>query len=534
MRKITFLFFLLCSTSLFAQKISIIPEPVEANLKAGQNDFIINAQTKLVLAGNEAVNSAAFFLQYLEEYYHLKIDITRNSADLRNTIVFKKDTADTVKGGYTFDSDEHTIHITGNDDAGIFYGMQTLIQLLPTDSAAALTIPAAHIRDYPRFAYRGLHLDVSRHMFPVSFIKKYIDYIALHKMNYFHWHLTDDSGWRIEIKKYPQLTQIGAWRKGTLIGQYPGKGNDGIRYGGYYTQNEIREVIQYAAKRYITIIPEIDMPGHCMAVLATFPELSTTPDEPKEVATTWGIFNKFNNVLVPSEKTFRFLEDVLSEVMDLFPSEYVHIGGDECAKKWWQQSKATQDFIRKHHLKDEEGLQSYFVNRVEKFVNAHGKKIIGWDEILQGGLAPNATVMSWQGIKGGIAAAKQHHQVIMSPSKYCYFDHPQSLHEDSLTVTTAKYLPLDSVYAYEPVPAQLSAEEGRYIWGAQANVWTEYMANPSKVEYMIFPRLSAFSEVVWSPKEKRNRAALQDKLLVQFRRYNLWKSSYSTEILKKY
>jgi hexosaminidase len=387
------------------------------------------------------------------------------------------------------------------------------------------------INDYPRFQYRGLHLDVSRHIFPLDYIKKYIDYIALHKMNYFHWHLTDDQGWRIEIKKHPKLTEVGAWRNGTIIGLFPGTGNDSLRYGGYYTQDEVREVVRYAAERYITVLPEIDIPGHCMAVLATYPELSTTPNEPKQVAQTWGIYNRQNNVLVPSEKTFAFIEDVLNEVMELFPSEYIHIGGDECAKKWWKESAVSQQFMKEHGLKDEKELQSYFIRQAEKMVSKKGRKIIGWNEILEGGLAPNAAVMSWQGIKGGIAAAKEGHPVVMTPSSHLYFNQKQSQKEDSLTAA-GKGILLDSVYAFDPVPSELTAKESSYIWGAQACLWTEYISNPAKVEYMLFPRLSALSEVLWSSKDSRNWENFQKRLPYQFKRYDLWQVSYSLEYFK--
>lgn len=374
-----------------------------------------------------------------------------------------------------------------------------------------------------------MHLDVSRHFFDVAFVKKYIDYLAMHKLNYFHWHLTDDHGWRIEIKKHPKLTDIGAWRNGTIIGLYPGTGNDGLRYGGYYTQEEVKEVIDYAAKRYITIIPEIETPGHSMAVLAAYPELGTTPRKKYEVAQTWGIFNKFNNVLQPTEQTFRFLEEVLTEVMDLFPSPYIHIGGDECSKIWWKESALSQKIIKEKGLKDENGLQSYLIRRIEKFVNGKGKTIIGWDEILDGGLAPNAIVMSWRGEKGGIAAAKKKHKVIMTPENFMYFNHAQFMKEDSLTAT--RYVPLKNVYDYEPIPTTLTTQESKYIWGAQGNLWTEYIANPAKAEYMLFPRLDALSEVLWSPKGKKDFTDFQQRLRTQLQRYNRLKVNYPKNYL---
>lgn len=515
-----------------AQEFDIIPKPVE--LKPGRAGafFQVTAGTRIVARDSSTMKSAEFLKDYLKTYYRTDVTIA-TAGGARNTIVLETaKTKDQVVGAYGLQVSGDRVRITGFDDQGVFYGVQSLIQLLPVNDSPAPRIPAVEIRDFPRFQYRGLMLDVSRHIFPLDFIKRYIDYIALHKMNYFHWHLTDDQGWRIEIKKHPKLTEVGAWRNGTIIGLFPGTGNDSLRYGGYYTQDQIREVIRYAADRYITVIPEIDIPGHCMAVLATYPELSTTPELPKEVAQTWGIYNRQNNVLVPSEKTFSFLEDVLGEVADLFPSPYIHIGGDETAKRWWKESPAAQSFMKIHGLKDEKALQSYFIHRVEEFVNGKGKKIIGWNEILEGGLAPNAVVMSWQGTKGGIQAAKEKHPVIMTPSSHLYFNHTQAAKEDSLTAK-GRHISLELVYGFDPVPAELTPEESKYIWGAQANIWTEYIANPSKVEYMLFPRLSALSEMVWTPKEARNFGDFSKRLPAQFKRYDLWKTNYSREFFKQ-
>ncbi len=529
--------FLICILTFFAfsasaQDFSIIPKPVALTPGKAGAFFTIDSSTTIVVRDSSALKSAAFLKDYLASYYHTKLTVS-SKGNGRNTIQLETGkVSDQVPGAYTFQAAPEKIRITGFDDQGVFYGVQTLIQLLPAADPAPARVPAVAIRDYPRFQYRGLMLDVSRHIFPLDFIKKYIDYIALHKMNYFHWHLTDDQGWRMEIKKHPKLTEVGAWRNGTIIGLFPGTGNDSLRYGGYYTQDQIREVIRYAADRHITVVPEIDIPGHCMAVLATYPELSTTPDLPKEVAQTWGIYNRQNNVLVPSEKTFSFLEDVLSEVAAVFPSPYIHIGGDETAKKWWKESPAAQSFMKEHGLKDEKALQSYFIHRVEKFLNARGKKIIGWNEILEGGLAPNAVVMSWQGIKGGIQAAKEQHPVIMTPSSHLYLNHTQAAKEDSLTAV-GRHISLELVYSFDPVPAELTPAESKYIWGAQANIWTEYIANPSKVEYMLFPRLSALSEMVWTPQAFRNFEDFRKRLPAQFRRYDLWNANYSREFFKQ-
>jgi hexosaminidase len=533
MRKLKILLAALFPIMVAAQDVdvAIIPQPVELRVDNKQDRFIINQHTQIVAEQDEANLAADFLKEYIKSHYGKDLRIVHRSSGLNTISLTCKRKDKNVVGAYKLHSKKNNVHIIADEATGLFYGVQSLIQLLPVSGRLEEGVPSVSINDYPRFQYRGLHLDVSRHIFPLDYIKKYIDYIALHKMNYFHWHLTDDQGWRIEIKKHPKLTEVGAWRNGTIIGLFPGTGNDSLRYGGYYTQDEVREVVRYAAERYITVLPEIDIPGHCMAVLATYPELSTTPNEPKQVAQTWGIYNRQNNVLVPSEKTFAFIEDVLNEVMELFPSEYIHIGGDECAKKWWKESAVSQQFMKEHGLKDEKELQSYFIRQAEKMVSKKGRKIIGWNEILEGGLAPNAAVMSWQGIKGGIAAAKEGHPVVMTPSSHLYFNQKQSQKEDSLTAA-GKGILLDSVYAFDPVPSELTAKESSYIWGAQACLWTEYISNPAKVEYMLFPRLSALSEVLWSSKDSRNWENFQKRLPYQFKRYDLWQVSYSLEYFK--
>ena len=435
------------------------------------------------------------------------------------------------------------VYIGGDNEEGVFYGVQTLIQLLPVENKPQtindkLQIPYVSIQDQPRFEYRGMHLDCGRHFFPVSFIKKYIDYIALHKMNYFHWHLTEDQGWRIEIKKYPKLTEAGAWRNGTIIGHYPGSGNDGIHYGGYYTQDEVKDIVAYAAKRYITVVPEIEMPGHSSAAIAAYPFLSCFPNEStkhpprcawsgdstgKQVQQTWGIFEDV--FCAGKDSTFQFLEDVLDEVIPLFPSKYIHVGGDECPKENWKRCPLCQKRIQDQHLKNEHELQSYFIQRIEKYLNSKGKTLIGWDEILEGGLAPKAVVMSWRGEEGGIDAAKQKHDVIMTPLYPVYFNLSQSENEDSLTY--GEYIPLENVYRYEPVPKELNETEAKFVLGSQANLWSEYINNGKLAEYMIFPRMSALSEVLWSPKNRRDSADFEKRLLTQFKRYDLWDVSYS-------
>ncbi len=545
MSKILLLAVLFISKMSFSQTmndINIVPQPVEIKVHSSAQ-FAITKNTGLVLEGSGLEKSANFFNDYLQQFYGFKLKISKKSIG-KDEIIFNYERMDNpLPGAYTMQVNNNSLYIAGDNETGVFYGIQTLLQLLPIPNQKLqttnykLSIPQLTVKDYPRFAYRGMHLDVGRHFFPPSFIKKYIDYLVYHKFNTFHWHLTEDQGWRIEIKKYPKLTSVGGYRNGTIIGRNPGKGNDSIRYGGFYTQEEIKDIVKYAADRYITIIPEIEMPGHSSAAIAAYPQLSCFPDEPtvpakntawagpktgKQVQQGWGVFE---DVFCPSEFTFNFLEDVLDEVMQLFPSKYIHVGGDECPKANWKRSAFCQQLIKEKGLKDEHGLQSYFIQRVEKYVNSNGRSIIGWDEILEGGLAPNATVMSWRGEKGGIEAAQQKHNVIMTPEPYMYFNFSQSTHEDSLTY--GQYTPVEKVYSYEPIPKGLNQMEGKYILGAQGNVWSEYINNPKIAEYMIFPRMSALSEVLWSPKEKRNWNDFEKKLSMLFMRYGQWGAQYS-------
>jgi hexosaminidase len=421
---------------------------------------------------------------------------------------------------YRLDVSPRVITIRAPRVAGLFYGVQTLRALIEaerdssddsmgTPRSRRVVLRGVHIADTPRFAYRGLHLDVGRHFAPVSFVKRYIDLMSRYKYNTLHWHLTEDQGWRIEIKKYPRLTEVGSCRKETQLGRnrqpYVG---DSIRYCGSYTQAEIRDVVSYAQSRHVTIVPEIEMPGHSKAALAAYPELGCTPG-PFEVRTTWGVDE---DILCPKEETFTFVENVLTEVMALFPGTYVHVGGDEAPKARWRASPVAQDVIRREKLKDEAELQSYFIQRVERFLNAHGKRLIGWDEILAGGLAPQATVMSWRGISGGIAAARAGHDVVMTPGSHTYFDHNQGdVRFEPLSI--GGYLPLDTVYAYEPIPDSLTAEQGRHVLGAQGQLWTEYMPTTEQMEYMAYPRALALAEVLWSPKAARNWDSFRRRLL---------------------
>lgn len=543
MKKLLLAAFLFTSTTTFSQtKVIIVPQPVSLEVHSGNFNF---SRTTNIIATSGTMHEAKMLNVYLQKLYGITLPVKNTQANSKNisSIIFQLTKNSSGKDAYQLDVKANKIIISSAGNEGLFYGLQTLLQLLPETknalSSAAVAIPQLTVKDHPRFQYRGMHLDVGRHFFDVDFIKKYIDYIAFLKYNTFHWHLTEDQGWRIEIKRYPKLTSVGGFRNGTIIGHHPGTGNDNLHYGGFYTQEQIKEVVKYAKDRFITVIPEIEMPGHASAAIAAYPELSCFPDEStkikdntpwsgsregKQVQQTWGVFE---DVFNPSEYTFKFLENVLDEVMQLFPSKYIHIGGDECPKTNWKRSDFCQQLIKEKNLKDEHGLQSYFIQRIEKYLNSKGRKIIGWDEILEGGLAPNATVMSWRGEQGGIAAAQQHHNVIMTPGKFCYFDHAQTKNKDSVTI--GGYLPLDTVYNYEPVPKELNDSEAKYILGAQANVWTEYMKNPQKVEYMIFPRMSALSEVLWSPKDSRDLNRFQSELPDIYKRYELWGANYFKE-----
>jgi hexosaminidase len=479
------------------QPLPIIPRPVVARHLNGT--FLLGSSA-VVYADGDARPVAQWFSEQLHSEFGIAAQIL-TGAPRGKAFHFVLDQS-LPDEGYRLRIEPRGVTITGRP-AGLFYGAQSVLQLAASHSGTTFILPAAEIQDQPRFPYRGLHLDTSRHMFPVEFIKHYLDWMARYKLNTFHWHLTDDQGWRIEIQQYPQLMEIGSMRKETLVGHAPQSTQyDGKPYGGFYTQEQIRDVVAYARDRFITVIPEIEMPGHSLAALAAYPELACTPG-PFETATTWGVFK---DVFCPKENTFQFLENVLTEMMELFPSPYIHIGGDEVQKDRWKESPDAQAVIRREGLKDEDELQSYFIRRMERFINSKGRRMIGWDEILEGGLAPDATVMSWRGEQGGIAAARQGHDVIMTPDKYLYFDHYQGdrgAHGTSEPLAIGGMLPLDKVYSYNPLPAALNPEEKKHILGAQANMWTEYIADSRQLEYMLFPRLFALAEVVWSPQSAR-------------------------------
>ena len=476
----------------------IIPIP-DTTLSVENRDFILDNTTGITFDERLKV-SANFLKTYIENGSAIKLQSN-------DKILFEIDENITNPEYYELDIVPSQIVIRAKSDQGAFYAVQTLRQLLPVAfenggyASENVSIKGGSFHDAPRFKYRGMHLDVGRHMYSVDFIKTYIDALALLKMNTFHWHLTEDQGWRIEIKKYPKLQEIAAFRNETLIGHYSDQPHqfDGKSYGGFYTQEEIKDIVSYAQERFVTIIPEIEMPGHSQAAIAAYPGLGCTGEQ-VEVATKWGVFEE---VYCPSETTFKFLEDVIDEVVELFPGKYIHIGGDEAPKTRWKNCGHCQALIKDKGLKDEHGLQSYFIERMEAYINSKGKQIIGWDEILEGGLAPNATVMSWRGVNGAIEAAKAGHEVILTPTSHCYFDYYQSENEDE-PLAIGGFLPLEKVYSFNPIPDELTTEESKFVLGAQGNIWTEYMPTEAQVAYMAFPRMLAMSEVLWSKAENRD------------------------------
>lgn len=523
---------LLLSIDAFAQSIqpiNIVPNPVV--ITPGQGEFIMMNSTRILIESDQPdVRRVAEYLSNIlttsttydikvSEYSnngtgHIRLILTEDSFfdETTHPALLSNPTGPESIEAYSLVVKESGVTIAAKHPSGLFMGVQTLRQLLPAyveansytiiPNGVKWVIPAVEISDYPRFGYRGMHLDVGRHFMPVEFVKQYIDMLAKFKQNTFHWHLTEDQGWRIEIKRYPLLTEIGAWRDSTLIGNYGSGRYDNIRYGGYYTQDEIRDVVAYARDRFITIIPEIELPGHASAALAAYPEFGCTDlNHPYHVQSTWGIFPE---IFCPTEETFDFLKNILTEVMDLFPGPFIHIGGDEAMKDHWNQSQIAQSVIQREGLADEDELQSYFIHRIDEFLDANGRRLLGWDEILEGGLAPNATVMSWRGESGAIAAAQLGHHAIMSPTSHAYLDYYQSRDRENEPIAIGGFLPLDKVYSYEPIPMELDPQLHHYILGAQANIWTEYMKTTSKVEYMAYPRALAMAEVVWSQSDRRS------------------------------
>jgi hexosaminidase len=517
---------LLISFGAFAQNtISVIPKP--QSIIQGKGKFVWNANTQI------AVSEDNLEAKEVAEQLSLRIKIVTNKQQNvvtgkgSNRILFSKNTQ-IEKEGYVLKVSSSGVSIEASNPIGHFYGLQTLLQLFPAEVLSSsfqpkliLSLPECTIKDQPRFEYRGVMMDVGRYFFPTSFIKKLIDVIAAHKLNVLHLHLTEDQGWRIEIKKYPKLTEIGSFRRESMLGHYRDQKYDGIPHGGFYTQDEIRDLVAYAQRKFVTIVPEIEMPGHALAAIASYPELGCTGEQ-FEVGTKWGVEER---VFCPNEKTFEFLENVLTEVIDLFPSQYIHIGGDECPKEAWKKSQFCQDLMKKEGLKDEHELQSYFIRRIDKFVTSKGRKIIGWDEILEGGLSPNATVMSWRGVEGGIAAAKQQHDVIMTPNSHMYLDYYQG-NPSTEPLAIGGFLPVEKTYSYEPYAPELTTSEAKYIKGVQANLWTEYVSKPEHAEYMLFPRALATAEIGWSSKEK-DFVDFGKRMTKHFERLNQMAVNYS-------
>ena len=550
MKKLTFILFLLAKITWGQNIYSIIPQPDTLIAKSGI--FVINSETRVILQTNDAPTAAVakMFTSQVAQTTGIKL-FTEVSLPkipkidpktkkvipaeaITNAILFTRPAKPMPEDNYELLVESGLVTITASASQGYFYALQTIFQLLPPEVYATnrinnlqLILPCVNIIDKPRYQHRGLMLDVSRHFMPVSFVKKMIDLLAIHKMNVLHWHLTDDQGWRIEIEKYPRLTQIGSVRSETVEGKMaynqPLK-FDGKPHAGFYTQDELREVVQYAQEKYVTIIPEIEMPGHALAALAAYPELGCGGNY--GVAKIWGVIE---DVYCPTEKTFKFIEDVLTEVMEIFPSKYIHIGGDECPKTAWKQSKFCQDLMKNNGLKDENELQSFFIKRIDRFLTSKGRKLMGWDEILEGGLSPNATVMSWRGIQGGIDAAKQNHDVVMTPSSHVYIDYYQS-HPSFEPLGIGGFLTLEKVYSYEPTPTELKPEEAKRILGSQVNLWTEYVTSPEQAEYMSFPRACALAEVTWTPSINKNFADFGRRLETHFKRLDALKVNYAKSI----
>ncbi len=473
---------------------TIIPAPRKLELRSDGQKLKLSSQWQVL-------DKSRAFVKELDVvkplFWKLKgVDLVNGSGGVNNLQLELDKSA--KEGVYQLQVTAQGIVLKGSP-SGVFYGLNSLVQLI-TPVNGGVEIACQDIQDSPEFKWRGLHLDVCRHFFSKDYVKRYIDMMAFHKFNTFHWHLTEDQGWRIEIKKYPELTRVGAYRNGTMVGQYRDGKVDNKRYGGFYTQDEIKEVVAYAAQRHVTVVPEIEMPGHAVAAIASYPWLSCR-QQPTEVEKIWGVFEDV--YCAGNDSVFKFLEDVLDEVCALFPGEYVHVGGDECPKESWKKCPKCQARIKTLGLKDEHELQSYFIQRMEKYLNTKGKKIIGWDEILEGGLAPNAAVMSWRGTEGAIAAAKEGHQTVLTPGSHCYFDHYQGnpLWEP---ISIGGYTSVQKVYSFDPVPAELGKSKRSMVLGGQANLWSEYILSDEHMDYMVYPRAAAMAEALWLPAEKKN------------------------------
>ena len=504
-----------------ADYAQVIPQPRSVNMQKGA-PFLLQSSTIITYtAGNDMQRNATFLSQWINELTGVKLGVQATKGKAKSVISLvidakAKDINNTE--GYAINITNKGIVVRGNTAAGVFYGCQTLRKTMPAlknaDGTAVIEMPAVAITDEPRFEYRGMHLDCSRHFYKASFVKQYIDMIALHNMNRFHWHLTDDQGWRFAVDKYPKLATIASQRNGTMLGHCPNV-IDHTPYGGYYTDEEIKDIIKYAADRYITIIPEVDMPGHMMAVLAAYPELGCTGG-PYETAMRWGIFEDI--LCAGNPKSYEFLEAVLDKVCDLFPSRYIHIGGDEAPRTRWEKCPKCQAIIAKEGIVAKDGhskealLQGYLTHKVQAYLEAKGRRIIGWDELLGCDVDTTATIMSWRGSEPGAKGAKLGHDVIMTPMPHCYFDFYQTKDIRNEPVAIGNFLDVAKVYAMQPVADGLSPEAAKHIIGVQANVWTEYITCPEYVEYMILPRMAALAEVQWMPESQKNFDAFKKRI----------------------
>ncbi|MEG1949142.1 MAG: glycoside hydrolase family 20 protein [Odoribacter sp.] len=510
----------------------VIPLPQKIATIEGQPFVINDGLTILYPEGNEKMQKNAEFLAAYMKEITGKNYVVKAGTEGEGAIILSLGLEVTNPEAYQLKVTDKTVTIAAPTEAGVFYGIQTLRKSLPVVKNVGIVLPSVEINDAPRFGYRGMMLDVGRHFFPVECIKKYIDILALHNINRFHWHLTDDQGWRIEMKKHPELTSIGSQRKETVIGHNSEK-YDGIPYGGFYTQEEAKEVVAYAQDRYITVIPEIDMPGHMQGALSAYPELGCTGG-PYEVWTMWGVSEDV--LCAGNDKTLTFIDDILGELIEIFPSEYIHVGGDECPKVRWKNCPKCQAKIKALGLKAdgrhsaEDRLQSYVIAHAASFLNERGRKIIGWDEILEGGLAPGATVMSWRGMNGGIEAAGQQHNAIMTPTTFLYFDYYQTNNRENEPMAIGGYVPIEKVYSLEPIPEILKPEERKYIIGVQANLWTEYIPNFEQVEYMVMPRIAALSEIQWTQPEQKNYQDFIQRIPHLFDIYNLEGYNYAKHL----
>lgn len=521
-----------CSSVQQSADYRVVPLPNEITPMEGKA-FTLDNRVKILYPEGDAdmQRNAGFLAGYVLESTG-KVLAVEAGATGSHAIVLRLGLQTENPEAYLLEVNEDQVTITGSSAAGVFYGIQTLRKSLPVAKDAQVVLPPVRVNDAPRFAYRGMMLDVCRHFFSLDSVKRYIDMLALHNINRFHWHLTDDQGWRIEIKKYPQLTQIGSQRKETVIGRNSGK-YDGIPYGGYYTQEEAREIVAYAKDRYITVIPEFEMPGHMQGVLAAFPELGCTGG-PYDVWTQWGVSEDV--ICAGNDKSLELIKDVLAELIEIFPSEYIHVGGDECPKTRWEKCPKCQAKIRQLGLKDdkehtaEQRLQSYIITEAEKFLNAHGRKIIGWDEILEGGVAPNATVMAWRGAGEGVKAAKMRHDVIMVPTTYFYFDYYQTNILDEEPLAIGGYVPIEKVYSFEPYQKELTAEENKHIIGLQANLWTEYITSFRHVEYMVLPRMAALSEIQWTQPQFKDYGDFLERMPKMFDIYDIYGYNYARHL----